>query len=89
MVVDIRDTVTEPPVTRPIIDWRKTDSSRHPVTRLPAHHNRSVACWQCARLVQHGQSRLKCDANWTPTTATDINPDWAACSVWLPHREEH
>lgn len=89
VVVDIRDTVTEPPVTRPIIDWRKTDSSRHPVTRLPAHHNRSVACWQCARLVQHGQSRLKCDANWTPTTATDINPDWAACSVWLPHREEH
>ena len=89
MVVDIRDTAV--PATRsglPIVDWRKTDASRHPVTKLPAHTNRALACRDCARILTHGKGRLKCDAYWTPSTSTDIDPAWAACSVWQPAREE-
>lgn len=87
VVVDLRD--TSPITTEPmVITWRKTDASRHPVTKLPAHSNRGLACRDCARILEHSGGRLKCDAYWTPSTSTDINPAWAACSVWRPKREE-
>lgn len=87
-------TLLAPPQAKPTIewpqkvapDWRKTDASRHPVTRLPAAaHN--ARCADCARLVAHSEGRLKCDAFWTPSPATDINPTWAACSVWQPRKD--
>jgi len=89
VVVDIRDTPPDPaPERLPITNWRKSDASRHPVTKLPGHTNRTLACRDCARLLAHDAGRLKCDANWTPSTTTDIDPSWAACSVWLPNRED-
>lgn len=86
VVVDIRDTPDTSDLR--IVDWRKTDASRHPVTKLPAHTNRALACRDCARILTHDKGRLKCDAYWTPNTSTDINPAWAACSVWRPARKE-
>jgi hypothetical protein len=54
---------------------------------LPGSAAHNARCADCARLVAHSEGRLKCDAFWTPSPATDINPTWAACSVWQPRKD--